>query len=453
MALTHTFTPVAPPPGLAATSSNYRTAYDLTHQYAPDLAPELFRIRSRGSLNGFLSANAQEEGVTADRFYWGEEGERHPILTGLARSGNVLTSVAHPIRLGIKVMIQNATDNAWCLARVSAVAANTFTCLPYGDADLADYFSETTAFSVFTVGSEWLKGSNGQQSSLELDLDIKSNKLIIETDTYKNNNSDLSSRAWLHIDGNYYWVDAQFEETTQRFMDELEISMLTSETTDAGSAMTGTYEGTEGYFQAIRNRGITHTGVINTTAEWEIVIKTLDKVHAEDTYIGYLSRTQSLTIDKWLASLSAYYASTGTNYGAFSNSGIDGKEMSMQMGFSGFSWGDYSFMKQTWNVLKDPTKFGNDIGMAASGTVNGVFFPHGNTSVSDPISGAAAKKVPYLTLMYKEMPGYSRKLESFFIGSGRIATATTDGDYLKLNLRSERALRVVGARKHMIIPG
>ena len=447
------FNPVAPPPGLVPSASNYKSSYAFLDEAFPDLAQELYQIRSRGRLNGFLSAMAMEEGVSADRFYWAEEGERHVIHENNVAlgGGNVFTLNDHKIRPGIKILVQDKAADKWCLARVSATTANTFTADPYKYATFAAAGIGAANLTIFTAGSEWKKGANGQQASLTKQFDIYNRKLIIETDTYKINNSDLTNIAWFAYKGNYFWNDAQFDETMDRYLDDLEISGLTSEITDAASALSGDYEGAEGLFPAVRNRGITHQGLINTTAEWQAILKVLEKVHAESSYLLYDSLDQELAIDQWLASLSAYDPSTA-NYGIFSNNGADGQAMSLQMGFKGFAWGGYTFFKQKWNVLNDPTKFGSDE-LAASGKVNGLLFPYGNSVVSNPITGEGAKKVPYLTLMYKEMPGYSRKLESFFIGSGRIATPTTDEDAIKFNLRTERAYRVVGARKLVLVTG
>lgn len=455
MALNLPFDPVTPPPGIVPTSSNYFSAYDFTNKWMPELSTELHMIRSRGSLQGFLSAKAMEEGCSADYFFWSEEGERHAIHeNSVARSGNVFTLADHKMRPDTVVAIHDKAADKWALARISSTTSTTFTAEAYGYADFATAGVGVANLTVLTAGSEFKKGTNGQQVSLETQTDIYKNKLIIAKDAFKINNSDLTNIAWFKDpDGNYFWYDQQFDITMDRFMDELEVGMLFAEQTDAASSLSGDYEGTEGYFSALRNRGVSQAGLISTTADWQAIIKTMDKVHAEDTYFLYASRAQTQAIDQWLASLSAYDATVGTNYGAFDNNGAGGQEMSLQLGFSGFKWSDYSFFKQTWNLLKDPTKLGGDY-LAASGTVHGVLFPYGNTSLQyNEISGEPAKKVPYVTMMYKEMPGYSRKLEQFYTGSGRIANATSEEDAIKFNLRSERAVRVVGARKQFIVTG
>lgn len=453
--ITLPFDPVTPPPGIVPTASNYFSAYDFTQKWMPDVASELFQVRSRGSLQGFLSSKAMEEGCSSDYFFWTEEGERHAIHeNSVARAGNVFTLADHKMRPDTVIMVHDVAGDAWCLARVESTTSTTFTAICYSAADFATAGIGTANLTVLTAGSEFKKGTTGQTVSLETQVDHYNNKLVIAKDAFKVNNSDLTNIAWFKApDGSYYWYDEQFDITMDRFQDELEIQMLLAEQTAATSGLSGDYEGTEGYFSALRNRGVNNAGLITSTADWEAIIKTLDKVHAEDTYFAYLSRTQTQTIDKWLAGLSAYDATVGANYGAFANGGANGQEMSMQLGFSGFKWSDYSFFKQTWNLLKDPTKLGGDY-LAASGTVHGVLFPYGNTSLQyNEISGEPAKRVPYVTLMYKEKPGYSRKLETFYTGSGRLAQATTSEDAIQFDLRSERAVRVVGARKQIIVTG
>lgn len=443
------FDPVAPPPGIQPTSSNFQTVYDFTNQFFPDIAPEQYLIRNRSSLHGFLEAYGRGESLTADKHTWTEEGELHVIHEGnVARAADVFTLAGHSIRDNEKIEVYDTVAKVRVLALVTATTTNTFTASPYLYADFnTSPVTATTGLTVITAGSEFAKGTDGQAEGLNKSYDTYDNKPIIEKDMFAINNSDLTNVSWFSYKGNYYWYDAQFEETYDRFLDNCEYSALTAEKADATSALYGTgTTGTEGYFSALRNRGTVFNGLIDTTAEVESIIKLQDRVHGETMNMLFVSRDQSFAIDSWLASINAKY-SGGFDYGLWQNSGI--ATDLVKLGFTGFEWGEYQFMKQTWNVLTDPTKLGS-VALPVDGRVNGVLFPYGFTNIKGSFGAENAKRVPYLTMMHKEMPGYSRKMEKFWLGSGRI-NATTSADRIEMHLRTERMLRTVGARKHILI--
>lgn len=443
------FNPVTPPPEIQPNTSNFKTVYDFTDQFLPDLSKEMYLIRNREALHGWLAAHGMEESLTADKHTWAEEGERHVIHEGdVTRAGTTFTRASHSIRPDVKIEIYDPVAKIRVLALVTSVPdANSFVAVPYKYADFTAAGIGTTGLTVITAGSEYAKGTDGQTTALNNEFDIYENKPIIEKDVYKINNSDLTNISWFSYKGNFYWFDAQFEETYERFLDECEYSMLTAEKADATSPLFGTgTNGTEGYFSALRTRGATFNGLIQTTADIESIIKLQDRVHGETMNALFVSRDQSFKIDNWLSQLNANF-SGGFDYGMWQNANINTDLV--KLGFRGFEWAEYRFMKQTWNVLTNPTKGGAN-SLVVDGRVNGVMFPMGFTNLRETFGAENAKRVPYLTLMYKEMPGYSRRMEKFYLGSGRIA-ATNSNDSTEMHLRTERMLRVVGARKHLLI--
>lgn len=443
------FDPVTPPPEIQATTSNFQNVYDFSDQFFPDLAKEMYLVRNRESLHGWLAAHGMEESLTADKHIWTEEGERHVIHEGdVTRAGLVFTRAGHSIRKNQKIEVYDPVAKVRALALVTDSDTDTFTADPYADADFSTTGVGTTGLTVITAGSEFGKGTDGQEQALNMQYDTYDNKPIIQKDVYKINNSDLTNVSWFMYNNTYYWYDAQFEETYQRFLDDCEYSYLTAEKASVTSPLDGTgTTGTDGYFSALRKRGATFNGLIQTTADIESIIKLQDKVHGETANSMFVSRDQSFKIDSWLASLNADY-STGFDYGLFQNQNINTDLV--KLGFKGFQWGEYQFIKQTWNVLTNPTKLGSGA-LAVDGRVNGVMFPMGFTNLNETWGAENAKRVPYLTMMHKQMPGYSRKLEKFYLGSGRIEKATNSNDSIQMHLRTEGLLRTVGARKHLLI--
>ena len=199
----------------------------------------------------------------------------------------------------------------------------------------------------------------------------------------------------------------------------------------------------QGYFSAIENRGIVHDGQINALTGMDTMIENLDKNGAAPEYAIYANTAQNLRLDDMVAqgggSSKAGIAGVTASYGAFQNS----PDMAVQLGFSSFSRGGYTFHKHSWKLLNDPTLLAsNDV---ASGLVAGVMCPL--ATVTDPTTG---DRSPALELNYKAAGGYSRELEHWVTGS-ILGFRNATEDTAKFNYRSECALVTRAANQHVLI--
>ena len=146
-----------------------------------------------------------------------------------------------------------------------------------------------------------------------------------------------------------------------RFIDACESQLILQSVYDSSSTLVQTegLKGTQGLFPAVRERGNNFQGFIASIDDMDDLVKRFDKVNGENNNALFLSTEHSLAIDDLLASLNAYYSS-GQNWGAFTNEGV--KNKMMDLGFKGFDRGGYSFYKQTWKFLKDPTMYKKIVG-------------------------------------------------------------------------------------------
>lgn len=439
-----------PQPKQNLVSTNYLSLYDYSHQYDAATHNELLETKARNNMTGFLDMMGMKEGFASDIYYWAEEGELHNLFVNVARAGTTFTITGHTLSKYDKVSIQDTVNDISVEGFVTSITdANTVVIESREAATLPGALA-TTGLTVYKLGSEHPKGTEGATTSTGMDLSIFDNKPIIEKQVYRASGSDHGNINWLETKDGWFWTDYELEKTKERWEDELEVSCMTAQKTDVASpvATSLNLNGAEGMFTAIKDRGNVFNGIITSEADWSSVIDRQDVVHAEKDNYMFCNRAQSRAVDVWLGGINAHDANKA-NYGIFEN----GEQMALNLQFYGFKKDHYSFYKQDWSLLINPLKFGGDHN-ADSGKVNFVGVPHGSTSVS---SGAypsianmqGSKEVPYVTLMYKERPGHNRYYREWATGSV-LGVPTNDKDELRVDFLTERSLRVVGPENFWI---
>jgi len=327
-------------------------------------------------------------------------------------------------------------------------AADQFTVAFYG-ATSPGFTNPTTDIVALVYGSEFKKGSNSMQGSLEAEDSIFENSPIIIKDKYAVSGSDMAQIGWVEVTTEngatgYLWYLKSEHETRLRFDDYLEMSMVEGVPAETGSgaiAVSGDYgnKGTDGMFYTIENRGNVWGGGYPTTlADFDAIIQRLDKQGAIQENALFVNREFSFSIDDMLAAQNSYGAG-GTSYGLFNNS----EQMALNLGFSGFKRG-YEFYKTDWKYLNDPTLRG---GLSA-GNVNGVLVPAGSTTVYDMVLGKNAKR-PFLHVRYRASEAEDRRYKTWMTGSAGGAN-NSDLDAMEVHFLSERALCTMGANNFFI---
>ncbi len=343
------------------------------------------------------------------------------------------------------ILVSDKTAGKLEYGLVTATTADTFTAKFEG---AAAWTAGTTALLVIAVGSEFKKGTEGTQA-LDKKVSIYSTSPTIKKDMYEEIGSNIPNVAWIYDSGsNPYWYIPEEQEAMFRFMDANEAQMILQSTINSNSGLISDgYKGTQGLFSAIRERGNNFQGKMGSVADIDSVVKRFDKVNGQQYNALFVSTDHSLTIDNWLAKISAYDSSSA-NYGIFGNK----KDTVLELGFKGFRRAGYDFYKQTWKFLKDATMFNPD-NFAAANQVHGVCVPLGQTAVRNTIEGNPIERIPFLTIMYKGKPGYSRKLITNFHGSQLVPDATDTRDVYGINWLSESCLRPAGMIRWMLFEG
>ena len=442
----------------SATPEKYTTVGTLLEHNAPDNRDLLVKTYGDQGITGFLKlTGAVSSGGTADQVQYWEEERRHRLIGAGAASYSASGA-------NVTITFNAAADNLLSLQDVvmSADTGEVFICTTAnfgGDGggstsavisrlDNSNATAITANTDLILIGNIYDQGTAQPTVFQETSPTLRTNPYMIIKDTFHVNGSQATNIGWVNVgNGDYRWFIHGEQETRARFMDKREMMMLFAEKSDNGDVIAsepGDVAGSEGYFAAIANRGITVNNAtanpIDSFAELDDIIIELDKQGAPSEYAVYVNRAQDLAFDNMLAAgvSTGVTAGLAGQFGAFQND----SDLAVQLGFKSFTRGGYTFHKHDWKLLNDPTLLG------ASSKFVGAMIPM--SQVVDARTGVAA---PALEMNYKETNGYSRELEHWVTGGGVLGYATDGNDVAKFHYRSEIALITRAANQHVAIKG
>ena len=469
--------PSTPTGGVAAAA--YKPAFRLTPEKytalnelltgADDInKPEVrdLLIKSYGDqgITGFLKlTGAVKNAGAADQIEYFEEGRRHRTLTlaattaGTGDTGDfaiAADSTEDPATTKFcqtrDVIMNTDTGVRYIVVddhRADAGNSNVVVELARLDGDQmssADNLSGNQEFVV--LGNIYGQGTDQPEHFMQPELKRYKNPFMIIKDRYQVNGSQATNVGYVNIgNGDYRWFMYGEQEARKRFEDRREMMMLYGELHDGDQTTKQGIAGSEGYFAAIKDRGLVASGAEAaplTLSNFDDIIIELDKQGAPAEYAMYLNRKQDLAIDDMLAAGIATQVTAGLagQFGAFNNDA----DLAVKLGFKSFTRGGYTFHKHDWKLLNDPTLGG------ASTKIQGAMCPM--TQVVDPRSGT---KAPALEMNYKASNGYSRELEHWVTGGGIMGHTNGDAgkDVMTFHYRSEINLITRAANQHVLIEG
>lgn len=435
---------LTPAPTQQVLSSNYISTFDFSDTELPDTYKDNFEVYGNRTIASFLRAASAELPCTSDLIKWTEEGRLHTLYTGVTSDGvSVFTKNAHNFRVNQTVIISDGTNIEKGI--ISAVTANTFTVESLENANFAGV--ATTGISVYVYGSEFRKGTNGMSGALEAVPSFYETNPIIIKDKYQVSGSDMTQIGWVEVStegggSGYLWYLKSEHETRLRFDDYLEMSMVEGVPAASGSAAeTAAFKGTKGLFHEIENRGNVFNGVMSAKADFDSVLKRLDKQGSILENMFFADRDQNLAIDDFLATQNSMGAG-GVSYGAFDNK----EKMALNLGFYGFHRGSYEFYKTDWKYLNDASTRGS---IEGTGKMRAVIVPSGTKTVYDQVLGKKIRQ-PFLHVKYRKSATEDRKYKTWLTGSAGGAT-NSDLDAMEVHFLSERALVVIGANNFVLV--
>ena len=442
-------------------------------QYLPELYEQEIERYGNRSISGFLQMVGAEMPMESDQVIWSEQNRLHIAYKSSGAAGST-TSIeveakanstislgsanTNSLRVGNTVIVTDAATGlktVQCYVSTSTGVASDAgtvdaTLLPYKFASLDTAgFVDNEQLNIFVYGSEFAKGSASMVGELKPQFQQYNNRPIIIKDHFKISGSDTAQIGWVESSDEagqvgYSWYLKSAGETRMRFEDYLETSMVESvlgiegtSVADTAIADTGDKFGTEGLFAAIETRGNVFEDLASL-ADFDLLLKNLDKQGAIEENMLYVNRSLALTIDDMVAGLNSNYQG-GASFGVFENSA----DMALNLGFSGFRRGSYDFYKSDWKYLNDAAARGG------FGDVSGCLIPAGTSSVYDQSLGKNIKR-PILHVRYRASQTDDRRMKSWVTGSVGSASYIGD-DIMEVHYLSERCLVVQGANNFVML--
>jgi hypothetical protein len=400
-----------------------------------------------------MTGAVKAQGI-ADEVQWWEEARLHATqkagtatiasaAAGAAQTITLASSASVNIRLNDILMLPNG--NRVFVAAITATGATPQAqvfnlknaTLPTAAADL----------TLPIVGNLYAQGTDQPSEYLESNVLKRTNPYMIIKEAYKVTGSQATNLGWVEVaPGDFRWFMKGEMDTRQRFIDKRELMMLLGQkvTSTATSGLSSAaISGSEGYFDAIENRGLISGGRITTLDELDAVVKELDRQGAGPEYAMYVDRTQDFAIDDLIAAGvgSSLTSGVATQFGAFNNSA----DMAIALGFKSMSRGGYTFHKHSWKLLNDPTMLGITNSTVELSPYAGVMIP-----LSTVVDAKTGDRSPSLEINYKASNGYSREMEHWLTGSV-LGSSNATSDLVQFNYRSEIALVTRAANRHVVI--
>jgi len=446
--------PLGPKPALLKTTpDSYVSLGTLLDYNKPDNRDLLIQTYGDQGITGFLQlTGAVRSGGTADEVQYWEEGRLHKKVA--ISSGGLDTdsganghfSVTDGDAAGVRLNDVLLTPGGQRLVVRARTGGNTDT-VSVVRMDGGTLTAEDNATELIVIGNIYAQGTNQPTEFYQTDVQKRTNPYLITKETYEVNGSQATNIGWINVgNGDYRWYVKGEMDTRKRFMNQREMMMLFSQKVSSGNITidgSNTVTGSEGYFAAVQDRGITTSGSFGDGAgfaDLDTIIFELDKQGAPPEYAMYVDTATSLKIDDMLAAGIATQTTAGLpgQFGAFQNSA----DMAVKLGFKSFTRGSYTFHKHGWKLMSDPTL----LGAYTTKPFVGAMVPM--TQVADPKTGI---KAPALEMNYKETNGYSRELEHWVEGGGVLGFKTNDKDTAKFHYRSECNLITRAANQHVVL--
>ena len=220
----------------AALPTNYITNFDFLNQYLPDTYEQDFERYGNRTMASFLRNVSAEIPTTSDLIKWNEQGRLHTKYTAVVPDSAITTDTALFSIAGATACVFRKNQTVFLVSESTSASAKAIIS-GVGTADgLADdqqfevrfyeaagspFVQTTETVTAFVYGSEFKKGSNGMEGSLEADVDSFSAKPIIIKDKYAVSGSDMAQIGWVEVEGDNgmrnLWYLKSHHETRQHF--------------------------------------------------------------------------------------------------------------------------------------------------------------------------------------------------------------------------------------------
>ena len=377
------------------------------------------------------------------------------VITVNVKDGDCDSSGRHFVRKNDVVMLSTG-DIALVSATYNEDGTDGANMDEAGDFKLVPYQAWSVSGSTFpadtyatVIGTDFKEGT-AQPASRSPEIHEYKNNVMIIKDSFEVTGTEATNVVYFKVENEklgsgYLWYLKGEADTYRRFQDYAELMMVVGKkalttSTYAGLSTGQAVRGTEGLLPFIENNGQSmDLGASSITmADFDAIVKSLDKYRGAKENALYAGINLSLDIDDLLAAQSTVSAGAA-NYGTFGNS----KDMALNLGFNSFTRGGYTFHKKTYDLFNHPHLLG-----ATDFKFNGYGMVIPMDTRRDAKTG---ESIPSLRIRYKAVPGYSREMEHWLTGSAVLKNKTNDTDSLKSHYRTERGFEGFAPNRYLLI--
>ena len=438
---------------------------------APDVRSKLSKTFGNQGISGFLKlTGAVKQNGTADNVQYYEEARLHQFqkavvkgaigtganpstitFDGVQEVSSTIGSNNQKIVRNGDILLANGVDRLIVLNEDSAGSGGVeFTAVCLATAGLTVALGDNDVLEMPIIGNMFAQGVDQPGEFLESNVVRRTNPYAIVKESYEVSGSQATNIGYIDVGGGDYRYYIKSEmDTRQRFLDKREMIMLLGqEITNTDGAATGLgIDGTEGYFSALEDRGMVSSDLLGTAglSDLDALIREMDKNGCPAEYAVYSNTRQDLLLDDMIAGAGSganVTAGVAASFGAFNND----RDMALNLGFKSFSRGGYTFHKNSFKLLNDPTLLGTDA--VSNRLAAGVMIPLAN--VTDPRSG---ERAPALEMNFKAAGGYNREMEHWVTGGGVLGFTNDTVDKASFHYRSECCLVTRAANQHVLLQG
>jgi hypothetical protein len=468
---------VKPSAAQIATNENYVSNLTTNSLRQRDVSDKLVKRYGEQGITGLMELMGSKAPSNNTTFEHYEEAFRHNSVTGQfpgttpAAASVTMTLTAGgytsnfaggsleytPVRPGD--ILRDKDGDMFYVTATTMPVASTYQVTMYSiSSGGAGTKVASTDYEFAIIGNAHPEGGS-QPDSLSPIIHEYENKCMILKESFEVTGSEATNVVYVKVDNEkmgsgYVWYLKGESDTYKRFLDYSEIMMMMGEDitnttleattttfkSGANAASNSTLRGTQGLLPWIETDGQSMDlgSASITMADFDAVIKSLDKYRGAKEYAMYAGIDLSLDVDDLLAAQGAY-AAGGANYGTFQNN----KNMALNLGFNSFTRGGYTFHKKTYDLFNHPRLLG------ATG------FNYGGYGVCIPMDmrkdAKSGESIPSLRIRYKAANGYSRDMEHWLTGSAVLQNKTNTTDVLQSHYRCERGFEGFAANRYMLI--
>lgn len=337
--------------------------------------------------------------------------------------------------------------------KVTAVSGATFTVTPTGSVNLPTVISTD---EIWSLGISTPEGFQGQISSNNWREHVVYWNSEIMADAHETTGTAMVQATWLSFAGpdgqmlHNWWFKGQTGARKQ-FVNYRELSLVFGESvtnaTTLAANYSAQYQQTNGLLQFAASFGNTPVYDLTTGMTLDdfqnIIIDTLSKNAASTENCLYTA----ISVDKMLSSfIRTEMQNGGIIYDALGGS----KDAYVKLDLRDFEVLGYTFHRKVYSVFNDPTLAGN----VSSVYKNFAFMVPMESSMYVCAEKKEKVECPPMRTNYLKQGGTSREwIETLTGGAIGSSAYTNNGDYAKIDMRSECAFEGFGAQRFLTLTG